>query len=281
MYQDPIPDTSVARSPPRHASQRLLPGRSDNEALTESDQSFQLISSRPSYSTRQAAWIGTTLEADCTYSTFGGRSDCAPERGIILEEINMPTGWTCPEDRGEPSSEAKRFELLKAQISQGASCGTKWTRPGPNTRREGVYLGPYGQPTQLEPTFANPFGYVPRLPPTTDVSQVHDLVNLTGLKRRVDGELNLSLISPEKKIKLRQGGEASSSPRGRKGKGHGIEGRRRYRAQKGELFSEENLLEVKIIEATNWRNTQSPTTTELGDGSQGSGGWPQTAAREP
>lgn len=113
------------------------------------------------------------------------------------------------------------------------------------------------------------------------MSQVHDLVNLTGLKRRVDGESNLSLISPEKKIKLRQGGEASSSPRGRKGKGHGIEGRRRYRAQKGELFSEENLLEVKIIEATNWRNTQSPTTTEMGDGSQGDGGWPQTAAREP
>lgn len=106
----------------------------------------------------------------------------------------------------EPSSEAKRFKLLKAQISNGASFVTEWTRPGPNTRREVVYLEPYGHPAQLEPTFANPFGYIPRPPSTTDVSQVQDLVNRTGLKRRVEGDSSLSLISPEKKIKIRRGG---------------------------------------------------------------------------
>ncbi|PQQ09773.1 hypothetical protein Pyn_06259 [Prunus yedoensis var. nudiflora] len=59
------------------------------------------------------------------------------------------------------------MELLKAQITKGASFITDWTRPSPSHREDRIDDGPFGRELQLEPVFSNPFG--PRLKQNTPI----------------------------------------------------------------------------------------------------------------
>ncbi|KAL6286553.1 hypothetical protein ACE6H2_010943 [Prunus campanulata] len=191
---------------------------------------------------------------------------------VTLEEINLPSEFIRPAGRKGPISEEERMELLKAQITKGASFITDWTRPGPSHREDRIDDGPFGRELQLEPVFPNPFG--PQLKQNTPilVGQVNNMVTSMGLKRSAEMEEVGNFKSPDKKAKCSQHEESSGSSKRRTVKPYGKAKCRRGQALRRNLFSEESLQEVKVTKTEDWRRVREQTTDEVGGDSQGGGG---------
>ncbi|KAL6285991.1 hypothetical protein ACE6H2_010381 [Prunus campanulata] len=84
------------------------------------------------------------------------------------------------------------------------------------------------------------------------------------LKRSVETEEVHNFKSLDKKAKHSQREEHSRSSKGRKVKSYGSAKSRRGQALRRNLFSEDSLHEVKVMETEDWRKVRQQATDEVG-----------------
>ncbi|KAH0987165.1 hypothetical protein GBA52_014342 [Prunus armeniaca] len=165
---------------------------------------------------------------------------------IILEELNVETGFSWPHNRVNPRSDGKELEWDEGHVTRGNTLITNWTRASPKERSSRLDLGLIGYPVQVEPYIPNPFGPKINLASTRIISHADTTFHSLGLKR--NPEMERTYITKEATIgkgKKRVEGsqrrrfiKAKKTTQGESNKPKGVRGRTRG------LFENANLIET-------------------------------------
>ncbi|CAB4308242.1 unnamed protein product [Prunus armeniaca] len=118
---------------------------------------------------------------------------------IILEELNVETGFSWPHNRVNPRSDGKELEWDEGHMTRGNTLITNWTRASPKERSSRLDLGPIGYHVQVEPYIPNPFGPKINLASTRIISHVDTTFHSMGLKWNPEMEKTCNLESIGKK----------------------------------------------------------------------------------
>ncbi|KAH0986948.1 hypothetical protein GBA52_014125 [Prunus armeniaca] len=140
---------------------------------------------------------------------------------IILEELNVETGFSWPHNRVNPRSDAKELEWDGGHMTRSNTLITNWTRASPKERSSRLDLGLIGYPVQK-----HGHGH------TLNLEEVEDITKEATIgkgKKRVEGSQRRRFI------------KAKKTTQGESNKPKGVRGRTRG------LFENANLIEGIIV----------------------------------